>query len=64
MSERYSYKDVIIDPEDPRVEVGAEYYFEDMPKSVISNAQEEVGALRPRQFRGQERPQRQVDKAS
>ncbi len=23
----YTYKDVIIDPEDPRVEIGAEYYF-------------------------------------
>ena len=27
MNERYSYKDVIIDPEDPRVEIGAEYYY-------------------------------------
>ena len=24
---KYTYKDVIIDPEDPRVEIGAEYYF-------------------------------------
>lgn len=23
----YTYKDVIIDPEDPRVEIGADYYF-------------------------------------
>ena len=27
MSEKYSYSDVIIDPEDPRVEIGEKYYF-------------------------------------
>ena len=26
MAEKYSYADVIIDPEDPRVEIGKEYY--------------------------------------
>lgn len=26
MSEKYTYADVIIDPEDPRVEIGKEYY--------------------------------------
>ncbi len=26
MSEKYTYADVIIDPDDPRVEIGAEYY--------------------------------------
>ena len=35
MSE-YTYKDVIIDPEDPRVEIGAEYYFADNPRTVLS----------------------------
>lgn len=38
MSERYSYKDVIIDPEDPRVEVGAEYFFSRQPQSVLRDA--------------------------
>lgn len=34
MSE-YTYKDVIIDPNDPRVEIGAEYYFADNPRIVL-----------------------------
>ena len=34
MSE-YTYKDVIIDPEDPRVEIGAEYYFGDNPGEAL-----------------------------
>ena len=29
MAEKYTYADVIIDPEDPRVEIGKEYYFGD-----------------------------------
>ena len=36
MSEKYTYADVIIDPEDPRVEIGAEYYFADNPRTVLS----------------------------
>ena len=31
----YTYADVIIDPEDPRVEIGAEYYFADNPRIVL-----------------------------
>ena len=34
----YTYKDVIIDPEDPRIEIGAEYYFGDTPNKVLSAA--------------------------
>ena len=34
----YTYKDVIIDPEDPRVEIGKEYYFCDYPNQCICNA--------------------------
>lgn len=34
----YTYKDVIIDPEDPRVEIGAEYYFGDYPNKLLSAA--------------------------
>lgn len=36
--DKYSYKDVIIDPADPRVEIGKEYYFSDVPGEVISKA--------------------------
>ena len=43
MSE-YTYADVIIDPEDPRVEIGAEYYFEDTAKQVLELAQDNVGS--------------------
>lgn len=32
----YTYKDVIIDPEDPRVEIGKEYYFSNNPSVCIS----------------------------
>ena len=31
----YTYKDVIIDPEDPRVEVGKEYFFGDGPSHLL-----------------------------
>ena len=34
----YTYKDVIIDPEDPRVEIGKEYYFGDSPKEALEYA--------------------------
>lgn len=38
MAEKYDYRDVIIDPADPRVEIGKEYYFSDVPGEVISKA--------------------------
>ena len=31
----YTYADVIIDPEDPRVEIGKEYYWSDYPSSLL-----------------------------
>lgn len=34
----YTYADVIIDPNDPRVEIGAEYFFGKNPGEAISNA--------------------------
>ena len=34
MSE-YTYKDVIIDPDDPRVEIGKEYYFGETPTNLL-----------------------------
>lgn len=39
----YTYADVIIDPEDPRVKIGAEYYFANHVKSVLSFANIDVG---------------------
>ena len=39
----YTCKDVIIDPEDPRVKIGAEYYFANHVKSVLSFANIDVG---------------------
>lgn len=44
MSE-YTYKDVIIDPEDPRVEIGKEYYFGDNPRDVINKANKNKTSL-------------------
>lgn len=38
MSEKYTYADVIIDPEDPRVEIGKEYYFASTPKQALGFA--------------------------
>lgn len=35
---KYTYKDIIIDPEDPRLEIGAEYYFSDYSTSCIEYA--------------------------
>ena len=35
---KYTYADVIIDPEDPRVEFGKEYYFGDFPKEALEYA--------------------------
>lgn len=34
----YTYKDVIIDPDDPRVEIGGKYYFDDSPYQCLCNA--------------------------
>lgn len=35
----YTYADVIIDPDDPRVEIGKEYYFGDNPTSLLYGVQ-------------------------
>ena len=35
MSDKYTYADVIIDPNDPRVEIGKEYYFGDGPSHLL-----------------------------
>lgn len=34
----YSYADVIIDPDDPRVEIGREYWFGDVPGELLSHS--------------------------
>lgn len=34
----YTYKDVIIDPEDPRAKIGERYYFGDTPKAALECA--------------------------
>ena len=38
----YTYKDVIIDPSDPRAEIGKVYYFGENPASVISRARRDA----------------------
>ena len=35
MSEKYTYEDVIIDPTDPRVEIGKEYIFGSSPEYLL-----------------------------
>ena len=35
MADKYTYADVIIDPNDPRVEIGKEYYWSDYPSSLL-----------------------------
>ena len=35
MAEKYTYADVIIDPEDPRVEIGKEYWMANLPISCL-----------------------------
>ena len=42
----YTYKDVIIDPEVARVEIGKEYYFGDTPAQVLDSASAECGLYR------------------
>lgn len=34
----YTYKDVIIDPNDPRVEIGERYWLDDNPNTVLYSA--------------------------
>lgn len=44
----YTFKDVIIDPEDPRVEIGMKYYRADFPKRVLhiaNNDEDYFGTL-------------------
>ena len=43
----YTYKDVIVDPEDPRVEIGKEYYSAIVPNAVLdfANHNEELANL-------------------
>lgn len=41
---KYTYEDVIIDPEDPRVEIGKEYYLNDIPSVLLREAREGVGS--------------------
>lgn len=41
----YTYKDVIIDPDDPRVEIGKEYYWGESPRKTIDRANNKGGAL-------------------
>lgn len=40
----YTYADVIIDPNDPRVEIGKEYYLNDVPSVLLCEAREGVGS--------------------
>ena len=46
MADKYTYADVIIDPEDPRVEIGAEYYFGDNPGEVLKWANDDNGVAK------------------
>lgn len=44
----YTYEDVIIDPADPRAEIGGSYYRADYPKEVLYRANEDsilIGTL-------------------
>ena len=38
MADKYTYADVIIDPNDPRVEIGAKYYWADIAYDVLKSA--------------------------
>lgn len=44
---KYTYADVIIDPDDPRIEIGKEYYRADSPKRVLclANNDDYIGTL-------------------
>ena len=41
----YTYKDVIIDPEDPRVEIGKEYWMDNIPSECLRSANEDKTTL-------------------
>ena len=43
MSNKYTYADVIIDPDDPRVEIGAKYYWADIAYDVLKSANKDGG---------------------
>lgn len=43
MSDKYTYADVIIDPEDPRVEIGKEYYCSCYPSGGLNLANMGIG---------------------
>ena len=45
MSEKYTYADVIIDPEDPRVEIGKEYWMDNIPSECLRSANEDKTTL-------------------
>ena len=44
MRDKYTYADVIIDPNDLRVEIGKEYYFGDSPAEVLRHARKDKDA--------------------
>ena len=41
MANKYTYADVIIDPNDPRVEIGKEYYYHDIPIDTLKEANDD-----------------------
>lgn len=41
---KYTYEDIIINPEDTRIEVGKKYYFGDVPSVLLCEAREDAGA--------------------
>ena len=43
--EKYTYSDVIIDPNDPRLEVGKEYYYSDYPVILLDYANNDNGRM-------------------
>lgn len=43
MADKYTYADVIIDPNDPRVEIGAEYYSADVSCDALDLANHNEG---------------------
>ena len=44
MSE-YTFKDLIVDPSDPRIEIGKEYYFGELPKVALKFANKKCALL-------------------
>ena len=43
MADKYTYADVIIDPEDPRAVIGKEYYWADIAYDVLKMANKDGG---------------------